>query len=50
MSKNLQKSGLQSHFAVSLRILLQICYKRLKEGLKISNHSLTSWTFEHHPR
>ena len=30
--------------------LLQTCYKRLKRGLKISNHSLTSWTFEHHPR
>ena len=34
MPKNLQKSGFQSHFAVSLRILLQICYKRLKRGLK----------------
>ena len=31
-TKNLQKSSFRSHFTVSLRILLQICYKRLKRG------------------
>ena len=53
-TKNLQKSGFWGHFAVPLRILLQICYKLAtndwKGDIKISNHSLTSWTFEHHPR
>ena len=34
MPKNPQKSGLRSHFADPPRILLQICYKRLKRGHK----------------